>query len=80
MFEEINFTSTREFYEKRETIQEKYNKMSYGEKFVYKSYVYSKDIPRKYRNIIWEYLNEPKDSEDYIKACLEMTNFRGGKL
>lgn len=79
MYKNMYFVSSREFYEKRDTIRAKYSLLSFAKKCIYKSYVYSRDIYYANKNIIWEFLNEPDDSEYFIKAKLDMISFKGSK-
>ena len=78
MLEEMNFKDAREFYYKREDIRNKYLQLNYARKYIYKSYVYSRDIVYSHKNTIWEYLNEPDDSIYYIDAKIRMINFIRG--
>lgn len=76
MFEDANFKTPLEFYNKKEYIRKEYMSWSYGRKYMYKCYVYSRDFIVNKKNLIWEYLNEPEDSIYFIKACIDMVAFK----
>lgn len=65
--EELAFVGVKEFYKKRKIIREKYSRLSLDEKWKYKYYIYSHYlIEEYYKDVIWEYLNEPKGSIYYV--------------
>lgn len=75
MFVEYGFKTPEEFYDKKDLIRNEYKTWSYCRKFMYKTYVYSRDMLVVQKNTIWEYLNEPEDSEYYVKACFDLISF-----
>lgn len=78
MFGEFGFKTAYEFYQKKDLIKKNYSSWPYGRRFMYKTYVYSREMIVTQKNIIWEYLNEPEDSEYYIRACFDLLAFKRG--
>jgi len=78
MFKDANFKTPLEFYNKKEYFSSILlnDFISYGRKYMYKCYVYSRDFIVNKKNLIWEYLNEPEDSIYFIKACIDMITFK----
>ena len=67
IYDVMKFIDYKDFYDKRCIIKDSFNDLSYIEKKAYKMYVYSNVIEREFKlDKIWEYLNEPCDSEFYI--------------
>lgn len=61
------FYTFKDFYANAERIKEKYEKLSYYDKRIYKMYVYSnRSLSEKVANKVWEYLNEPFGSAYYV--------------
>ena len=64
---DYGFTSFRTFYKNRHYMREKYKTMTYYEKLNLKHYLYSISIiTTQHKDLIWEYLNEPMGSIDYV--------------
>lgn len=60
---DMQFYNYYEFCSNCEYIKNKYQKLSYKEKSIYKLYVYSiSNIKYNLKDKIWEYLNEPVGS------------------
>ena len=65
--DEMRFIGFKDFYKRSRKIKNLYSKMSLNEKWIYKYYVYSNRlISVDNLDLIWEYLNEPKNSEFYV--------------
>jgi len=73
---ELKFNSFREFTEHRKINKAIYGCMSYEEKRDLKKEVYGilKERNDK-KDMIWEYLNEPMDSEDFIRISIVMREY-----
>lgn len=65
--EDMQFVGLKDFYVKSKEIREKYKKLNLSEKWRYKYYVYSRVLLKDfYKDMIWEYLNEEKQSPFYV--------------
>ena len=65
--EEMRFVGYKDFYKRSRILKQRYHVLSNDEKWVYKYYVYSNRlIDQKHADLIWQYLNEPESSEDYV--------------
>lgn len=64
LISDIQFTTVDEFYEKREYIKQKYNKLDVGSKEIYKWYFYFQFclLKNPLKEMLWTYLNH----EEYI--------------
>lgn len=76
MFGEYGFKTPEEFCDKKEFIREEFNNWTYGRRYMYKCYVYSRDFFITQRDLIWEYLNEPTDSIYFVDVCLKLRNIK----
>ena len=65
--DELRFIGFKDFYKNSRRIKKIYDTLSLDEKWVYKYYVYSNRlISVDNLDLIWEYLNEPKNSDFYV--------------
>ena len=63
----MEFDTFKEFYSKCNIIKYSFNRLSFESKYIYKLYVYSKRHEKEYKlDKIWEFLNEPVDSDFYV--------------
>lgn len=73
------FKNIEEFAKDRLIYKTMYNELSLYEKQDLKKYVYGMDGKEFYKDIIWEYLNEPLDSAYYINTTIVLSKFSGRK-
>lgn len=73
---ELKFDNYREFVEHRKINKVIYNCINYKEKRILKNRIYYilEDRNDK-KNLIWEYLNEPIGSEDFIRISIIMSEY-----
>lgn len=65
--DEMRFIGFKDFYKRSRKIKSMYDKLSLEEKWIYKYYVYSNALVSQNRlDLIWEYLNEPENSEYFV--------------
>lgn len=65
--EEMEFVGFKDFYKRCKKIKEMYLALDLQEKWKYKYYVFSHSLLRDYfKDLIWEYLNEPPTSVYYV--------------
>lgn len=65
--DEMRFIGFRDFYKRSRKIKSMYDRLSLEEKWTYKYYVYSNALVSQNRlDLIWEYLNEPENSEYFV--------------
>lgn len=65
--DEMRFIGFKDFYKRSRKIKSMYDKLSLEEKWTYKYYVYSNALVSQNRlDLIWEYLNEPENSEYFV--------------
>lgn len=64
---ELRFIGFKDFYKRSRKIKKIYDSLSLEDKWTYKYYVYSNALVSQNRlDLIWEYLNEPENSEYFI--------------
>lgn len=70
------FKTFKEFAEEKIINRSIYNTMEYEEKRKLKFYIYYalKEKQDK-KDLIWEYLNEPMDSESYMVSSILISNY-----
>lgn len=66
LLSEMKIKSIIDFMRKRKTLRIYYILLTTKEKRIYKQYIYSLNYKEYVKDIIWCYLNEPKNSIDYI--------------
>lgn len=65
--EEMRIVGFRDFYKRSRKIKSYYEKLSVEGKWTYKYYLYShRFLTESVLDIMWEYLNESKNSEYYV--------------
>ena len=65
--EEMRFVGYRDFYKRSRLIKQHYHTLSNDEKWTYKYYIYANRlIDDNHADLIWHYLNENENSEDYV--------------
>lgn len=65
--DEMRFIGFKDFYKRSRKIKSMYDRLSLEEKWTYKYYVYSNALISQNRlDLIWEYLNEPENSEYFV--------------
>ena len=65
--DEMRFIGFKDFYKRSRKIKSMYDKLPLEEKWTYKYYVYSNALVSQNRlDLIWEYLNEPENSEYFV--------------
>lgn len=65
--DEMRFIGFKDFYKRSRKIKSMYDRLSLEEKWTYKYYVYSNALVSQNRlDLIWEYLNEPENSEYFV--------------
>lgn len=65
--DELRFIGFRDFYKRSRIIKSVYKSLSLEDKWTYKYYIYSNALISQNRlDLIWEYLNEPDNSEYYV--------------
>ena len=65
--DELRFIGFKDFYKRSRYIKQIYRSLSIDEKWRYKYYVYSNRlISENNADLIWHYLNENENSEDYV--------------
>ena len=65
--DELRFVGFRDFYKRSRYIKQIYHSLSTDEKWRYKYYIYSNRlIDENNLDLIWHYLNESENSEDYV--------------
>lgn len=65
--DEMRFIGFKDFYKRSRKTKSMYDKLSLEEKWTYKYYVYSNALISQNRlDLIWEYLNEPENSEYFV--------------
>lgn len=73
---ELKFNNYKEFVEHRKINKVIYNCMEYKEKRILKNRVYYILTDRKdKKDMIWEYLNEPIESEEFIRISVIMREY-----
>ena len=74
------FNNIKEFADQKTINKLIYSNMTYFEKKALKNYIYY-ELQEKNdkRDLIWEYLNEPIDSEYYIYTAVMIGSYSGGK-
>lgn len=61
------FKTFRTFYKNRQIVRQIYEKLDMKSKLELKRYIYSNTLIIPYhKDLIWEYLNEPKGSPFYV--------------
>lgn len=76
MIMELKFNNYKEFVEHRKINKVIYNCMEYNEKRILKNKIYYLLTDRKdKKDMIWEYLNEPIESEDFIRISILMREY-----
>lgn len=74
---ELRFDSFKEFAEHSKINKVIYNCMNRREKRILKNKIYYLLEERNdKRDLIWEYLNEPIESEDFIRISIIMNQYR----
>ena len=64
----LQFYNYNDFIERRFLIKQRFKKIPYQSKRMYKWYVYANvHMNMIYKNIVWEYLNGDKDDEYVLK-------------
>jgi hypothetical protein len=66
LLKEMKFKDFMEFIKKRKQLRVYYILLTKEEKKQYKKYVYSFNYKDYIKDLIWQYLNEPKNSIDYV--------------
>ena len=65
--DEMRFIGFKDFYKRSRKIKNMYERLSLEDKWTYKYYVYSNALISQNRlDLIWEYLNEPENSEYFV--------------
>lgn len=65
--DELRFVGFKDFYKRSRYIKQIYCSLPIDEKWRYKYYVYSNRlISENNLDLIWHYLNENENSEDYV--------------
>lgn len=65
--DEMRFIGFKDFYKRSRKIKSMYERLSEKDKWTYKYYVYSNALVSQNRlDLIWEYLNEPENSEYFV--------------
>ena len=60
----LEFNGLIDFYEKKDTIKELYDELSYEEIVQYKMYVYSRPFEEEnVKDLMWEYINGYEESQ-----------------
>lgn len=79
--EDVSFIGYKDFYRKRKKIRKYFRSLTLRNKWRYKKYVYSNCLIKDfYKDVIWEYLIEEKNSP-FRRSDNEMKNIeRGAKL
>ena len=73
---DLKFNSFKEFVEHRKINKVIYNCMNYNEKRKLKNMIYYiLEEKNDKKNLIWEYLNEPIESEDFIRISIIMNEY-----
>jgi len=70
----LKFYTFKDFYENRMIIKKRYEKLAYSAKKFYSWYVYAKNVmDTRYKNAVWDYLND-EETEEHMKKLYE--NYR----
>lgn len=72
--DDIRFVGYISFYERKDIIKEKYQKLSKDDKLTYKYYIYSRRYLKEYTcDLIWQFLNDDEFITETIlkKECVK---------
>ena len=77
---ELRFENIKEFAEHKKINKAIYQNMTYIEKRQLKERLYSTIQEKEYqKDIIWEYLNEPMDSPEFVYTSLVLNSIKRRK-
>ena len=71
------FTNIREFAKDRKMNRIIYSMLTYEERAELKRYVYGLQERNNRKDLIWEYLNEPLESDYFIYVSLVLKGYEG---
>ena len=66
MVDLLKFNDFDEFIKKHKTLRVYYILLTYKEKREYKNFIYSLNYKEYFKDIIWEFFNEPPMAVDYV--------------